>query len=247
MLGVFGRAKRGLGGKQEAGANDGNAEQDVQTAYKRFMNNARKTWYDAFSLPFKFLRPLTIVAVVNSVAIVLLVGVVIAQNASQKVIPVITIVDPSHTRVLSTISVDPASFQTDKVAEMKFARDWVDECFAVTSDPRSAAAKKKACRSVTISDGPAITKIDGYFAEHDPIKMGETETMDVTKISVTPVIGDHRYAVEWSEQPYFGAVRQAPQDFKGEIALQVIIPSNRDELINRYPWTYVRDFSWGPK
>lgn len=246
MLGVFGRSK-GAGAPKEAPREDGNAEKDVQTSYKRFMHAARKTWYDAFSLPFKFLRPLTVVAVLNSVAIVVLLGIVMAQNASQKVVPVITVVDPSHTKVLSTISVDPTSFQTDKVAEMKFARDWVDECFAITSDPKAAAAGKKQCRAVTIADGPAITKIDGYFAEHDPIKMGETETQDVTNISVTPVIGDHRYAVEWSEQPYFGAVAQPPQDFKGEVALQVIIPSNRDELINRYPWTYVRDFSWGPK
>jgi type IV secretory pathway TrbF-like protein len=246
MLGVFGRAK-GVGASKDGPSDDGNAEKDVQAAYKRFMQSARKTWYDAFSLPFKFLRPITAVAILNSVAILLLVGVVIAQNAAQKVIPIITVVDPSHTKVLSTISVDPSSFQTDKVAEMKFARDWVDECFAVTSDPRAAAVKKKQCRAVTIADGPAITKIDGYFADHDPIKMGDSETLDVTNISVTPVIGDHRYAVEWTEQPYFGAVRQAPQDFKGEVALQVIIPSNRDELINRYPWTYVRDFSWGPK
>lgn len=217
--------------------------------YGKFQSAQHETWREWIAAPLSWLRPVGIVAALS------LLGNAWQYHDYQQLAaratslaPVIVVVDPTKSKVLQTVNLDPAQFRVDLEAEKKMVREFITMAFAVTSDPRRARQEKEQARGMMVDQSPGLVKMDGWWARpgHDPIIAGADGTTDVTNIDVTPLLGDHRWAVQWTLQPYDQQGHLMPAtSLKGELSLQVILPKTEDEAKQWYPYTFVRDFSFG--
>lgn len=223
-------------------------DNDDAALYAKHQTAQRATWDEWIAAPLKWLRPTMIVLVVS-----LLLNVKqsfdyssLAKSATS-VAPVVVVVDPTKTRVLQTITLDPATFKVDQEAETKMVRDFLTDAFTITTDPRRGRQQKLSARGRMVDASPGLTKMDGWWAiaSHDPITGGENGWNDVTDIQVTPLLGDHRWSVQWTMQPYdLNGHTMPAYSMKGELSLQVILPKTKDQADTYYPYTFVRDFSF---
>lgn len=222
---------------------------DEAAVYAKYQSAQHETWREWIAAPLSWLRPVGIVAALS------LLGNAWQYHDYQQLAaratalaPVIVVVDPTKSRVLQTVNLDPAQFRVDQEAEKKMVRDFITAAFSVTSDPRRARQEKEQARGLMVDQSPGLVKMDGWWASpgHDPIVAGADGTTDVTDIDVTPLLGDHRWAVQWTLQPYDQQGHLLPAtSMKGEISLQVILPRTEDQAKQWYPYTFVRDFSFG--
>lgn len=235
MLSVFGRKTKVLP-----------VGDDVQKAVITAAAASRRTWYEWTGAITQVMRPMSLV----TVGLLVLVFLQWHQNSAleteaQKVHPMIVVTDPTQTKVLRTITVDEKMYTPSQAAEEDFVKRWVSGFFGVTSDVRAQRKIKGWTRSHIIDQTSALTKVDAYYAQHDPFVVGQTETVDVVNPSVTPEIGDHRYRFTATIQPYEGSDALPAHDIAGDMALEVLLPEGADAATTEYPYVYVKELSWG--
>lgn len=207
---------------------------------------SRKTWYEWIGDVARVMRPLSIIAVISLVLNVLQWHQNMSlESEAQKQHPIMVLVDPTKTQVLRTITLDDHMYTPDQAAEEDFIKRWVKGFFGVTNDALTNRDTKNWVRSHIIDQTAALTKVDAYFAEHDPVVLGETEHVDVVHISVTPEIGSHRYRFTATLQPYQGPSALPAHDISGDVGLEVLLPQNAPSATTEYPYVYVKELTWG--
>ncbi len=224
----------------------GTVGDDVKKAVIRAAAASRKTWYEWIGAFSDVVRPVSVVLVLS----MCLNMWQYYQNTKLadkigKVVPIVAVVDPTTQRVIKTISVEAKDYTVDQAAERKFVKDWIKAFFSVRAEPRFAKQMKGWTRSHVIDGSAALTKVDAYYALNDPLVLGATETVDVPRVDVSPTLSQHTYRVSFILQPYNGSDAMPARTYSGEISLEVILPKNADETQTEYPYTYVKDFTWG--
>lgn len=241
---------RGFGRrKSETNGHPGLSPDDEAAVYAKFQNVQQDTWREWIAAPLSWLRPVGIVCAISLIA-----NVWQYRDYQQLAVrattlaPYVVVVDPTKTKVLQTVNLDPAQFSVDQEAEKKMVRDFITAAFSITSDPRRARQQKQQARGLMVDQSTGLLKMDGWWAQpgNDPIIAGANGTVDVTNLDVTPLLGDHHWSVQWTLQPYDLQGHLMPAtSMKGELSLQVIMPRTEDEAKQWYPYTFVRDFSFG--
>ncbi|MDR1515611.1 MAG: type IV secretion system protein [Synergistaceae bacterium] len=166
---------------------------------------------------------------------------VIAASSKITVIPYIVQVD-EHGYEIALAPVAPS--KVDARLVIAHVGRYVWSLKAVFNDPEAQLHLMNFVYSTTPVNTAAEKKYQEYYAENNPVAIGENETVSVTVNSVLLMSAD-TWQAEWTEERFTtGGDRVSTKHYRGIFTTAVVTPSSMREILLNPLGIFIVDFNF---